>query len=115
MQFIRGATTAQNTIEEISCRSTELFGAILRCNNLDVTEVVAVFFTMTADLTAANPCTAVRKKFGLDSVAFMCAQEAAVDGGLPTCIRVCVVANAVGQSNYVYLHNAANLRCDLKK
>lgn len=111
--YLRGATTCQNTVSSVEEKSVELFDKLLAANKLTPADVSAVLFTVTSDITACNPCTAVRKKFNLDKVAFMCMQEAAIDGGLPLCIRVLVVTDggaAQSDAEFVYLGGAANLR-----
>ena len=99
--YLRGATTCQNTFSSVEEKSVELFDKLLAANKL------------APDITAYNPCTAVRKKSGLNKVAFMCMQEAAIDGGLPLCIRVLVVTDggaSQSDAEFVYLGGAANLR-----
>ena len=111
--YLRGATTCQNTFSSVEEKSVELFDKLLAANKLAPADVSAVLFTVTPDVTAYNPCTAVRKKSGLNKVAFMCMQEAAIDGGLPLCIRVLVVTDggaSQSDAEFVYLGGAANLR-----
>lgn len=110
MLYIRGAITADNTTDDIGGKAVELVTQILAVNNLAVSSVSAMLFTVTKDLTAANPCTAVRKTLAADSVAFMCMQEADVDGAMPSCIRVLVIAEGDGEPRFVYSGGAQNLR-----
>ena len=110
MLCIRGAVTAKNTIQDIGLQSTRLMAEIFSANNLAPQQVSAVLFTVTKDLTVANPCTAVRKGFGMDNAAFMCMQEADIDGGLSGCIRVLVLGEGSGNGRFVYLDGAKNLR-----
>ena len=111
--FIRGATTCENTAEDIGNAACELVNEIFNANVVSLPMVSAMFFTVTPDLTAANPCTAVRKSLNADRVAFMCMQEAAIDNMLPHCIRVCVAVNSTRLQStveFVYLRGAADLR-----
>ena len=110
MLYIRGAVTAKNTIEDISSQSIKLMEEILSANKLCSQNVSAVLFTVTKDITAANPCTEVRKRFGMDGAAFMCMQEADIEGSLSNCIRVLVVADGDNKAQFVYLDGAQNLR-----
>ena len=111
--FIRGATTCENTAEDIGNAACELVNEIFNANVVSLPMVSAMFFTVTPDLTAANPCTAVRKGLNAEHVAFMCMQEAAIDGMLQHCIRVCVVVNSPlpqSETQFVYLRGASDLR-----
>jgi len=119
IKIVRGAVCAQNTTESISQSATELIAEIISRNRLDKSAISAIFFTATADLDAANPATAVRKALELNDVAFMCAQEMAVVGALPRCIRVAVFVQIEPDATDaplvpVYLGKAATLRPDLR-
>ena len=110
MLYIRGAVTADNTTIDISDKSVRLVTEILAANDLEVGSVAAMLFTVTKDLTAANPCTAIRKALCADNVAFMCMQEADIDNALSHCIRVLVIAEGDGEPRFVYSGGAQNLR-----
>lgn len=115
MGAIRGAICAENTVRDISAKSAELITEILRANNLDASDIQAVFFSATKDLDACYPAKAVREQLGLDSAAFMCFAEMDVKGSLPHCIRVCVFAEKIEQNEcrHCYLGEARSLRTDL--
>ncbi|MCM1289976.1 MAG: chorismate mutase [Corallococcus sp.] len=115
LKIVRGAVCAQNTAESISQNASRLIGEILSRNRLENKNVSAIFFTVTRDLDAANPATAVRREFCMDNVAFMCSQEMSVVGMLPFCIRAAVFAETEQSSTLipVYLGDAAILRPDL--
>ncbi len=111
--YIRGATTCNNSPDDIGDAACELIAEIMLRNKIRMQQIRAMFFTVTPDLTTANPCTAVRKGLNADHVAFMCMQEAAIDGMLPNCIRVSVVVNstkAQSSCDFVYLRGATHLR-----
>ncbi len=115
MRAIRGAICADNTAEDISARAVELVTQIMRRNMLTTEQVNAVIFSATADLDACYPAAAVRETLALDKAALMCLQEMNVSGSLDHCIRVCVLAEGLTQSECIhcYLGRAAALRSDL--
>lgn len=111
--YLRGATTCFDNVSSVQQRSEELFAELLKANDKLPSDVSAVLFTVTDDVTCYNPCTAVRLAFNLNDVAFMCMQEAAINRSVPYCLRVLVVtADNLPQSSakFVYLHGAADLR-----
>lgn len=112
---IRGATVAQaDTAEAIRSATRELLAEIVAANELDPADIASVIFTVTPDLTAAQPARAARE-LGWTDVALMCASEMVVPGGLPRCIRVLIhwnTAKAQHELRHCYLHAAAQLRPD---
>ncbi len=116
MAYIRGAITTQNTIEDISNSSVLLVDEIMLENKLVVADISAIIFTVTKDINATNPCTAVRKKIG-GNCAYLCFAEADIVNALPLCIRVCLIAEKIQQNDakHVYLRGASCLRTDLIK
>lgn len=116
MGAIRGATTAQNNREDIIRESQLLVEQLLKQNDVDASNVDAVFCSVTKELTAFNPVTAIRQYLNAPNVAYMCFAEAQFDANyLPNCIRVCIFARNVSQSDvkHCYLNDAKNLRPDL--
>ena len=112
---IRGATTAENTIESIETATMELLLEILVENSLGVDLIISILFTATADLDAAYPAAAARK-MGITAASLMCAQEMSVVGSLQKCIRVQVLALTNAPQSYmrhIYLKEARQLRPDL--
>ncbi len=117
MRGIRGAVQAEaNQPEAILTATRQLLEAVLQANpELQLEDIASVLFTVTADLTAAYPAKAARQ-LGWGAVPLMCAQEIAVPGSLPRCIRVLIHWNTdLPQSSIrpVYLGAAASLRPDL--
>jgi len=115
MGAIRGAVIAVNTEKDISEKSVELAREIMSSNGLKVSDVQAVFFSVTEDLTACYPAKSVREELGFNNAAFMCFQEMKVEGAISHCIRICVFADIIAQSNcrHCYLGEASVLRSDL--
>ena len=112
---IRGAiTVSENRSEAIQAAAAQLFTEIVESNDLERGNVVTAFFTSTPDLNMAFPATAARI-LGWSDVPFLGAQELAVSGAIPRCIRVLVLANLDEShvARHVYLEGAAALRPDL--
>ncbi|MBI4312729.1 MAG: chorismate mutase [Chloroflexi bacterium] len=110
---IRGATTAENTVESIHGATHEMLQAIVKANALRKEEVAAAFFTATPDLNAAFPSTVARVWMGWEHVALVDSHQMEVQGALPRCIRVLLMVNTDKQPEElvnVYLNGAANLR-----
>ncbi len=110
---IRGATTAEdNSRDSILSATKELLQRIVDENDLDKSQVAAVWFTTTSDLNAEYPALAARQ-LGWMNAALLCAHEMAVPNGLPRCIRVLILVNtnkSPEDLKYVYLKEAQGLR-----
>jgi chorismate mutase len=110
---IRGATTVEeNSREAILDATKELLQRIIVENDLDKSQVAAVWFTTTQDLNAEYPALAARR-LGWMNVALLCAHEMLVPNSLPMCIRVLMLVNtekAPEDLEYVYLKGAVGLR-----
>ena len=117
MSAIRGAICAENTVEDISRKSLQLVQEIISRNRLQLRDIEAIFFSVTEDLNACYPAKAVREELNLPNVAFMCFAEMKVPNSLSRCIRVCVFANGLFQSECIhcYIGEAAVLRRDLEE
>jgi chorismate mutase len=112
---IRGATTADaNTREAIFEATRELFNKLVEANHIQEDQVASVIFTVTQDLNAAFPATAVRE-MGWEDTALLCTQEMPVPGALQGCIRVLVLTNTDKEPRdlvNLYLHGAVNLKAE---
>jgi len=111
---IRGATTAENTIESIVENTKELLKEVLAANHLTIESVISIMFTCTRDLDAAYPAVAARE-MGITKASLMCAQEMYVEGSLEKCIRLQVLSETFinREPVHVYLKEAKVLRPDL--
>ena len=110
---IRGATTVEeNTRESILGATKELLQCIMQENEIDKSQVAAVWFTTTRDLNMEYPALAARQ-LGWMNVALLCAHEMLVPKGLPMCIRVLLLVNTEKNPQdlkYIYLKGAVGLR-----
>ncbi len=115
-QGVRGATSAEeNSTESILSATCELLQLLVETNGLQSGDVASVIFTVTPDLTAVFPARAARQ-MGWTDVPLFCAQEIAVPGDVPHCIRILVHWNTDKEQSeikHVYLKAARALRPDL--
>ena len=112
----RGAIRVESDTKQLVLGATErLLGELLKRNELDVEQLVSVFFTSTPDLRSVFPAEAARR-MGLTAVPLLCASEIAVDGAMPSVIRVLVhfqSERGLRDVEHVYLDGAEALRDDL--
>jgi len=116
VRAIRGAITVdENTVPAISDATVEVLTAMLARNGVHTDDVISVFFTSTADLTATFPATAARDA-GFADVPLMCASEIPVPDSMAMTIRVMMHVStdkARSDIRHAYLRDAASLRSDL--
>lgn len=115
VRAIRGATTAENTREDIFFATKEMVSEIISKNGIQAEDMIDIIFTMTKDLDAAFPAAAVRD-LGIVDVPLLDFQELYVKGALKNCIRVMIHINTDkenAQMKHVYLRDAKVLRPDL--
>ncbi len=115
LRGIRGAISVdQNTREDILDQTEVLLREMHHRNDLDLTRIASVLFSLTADLNAEFPAVAARQ-MGWTNIPLMCFKEIEVPGSLPRCIRVLIHYNAEDNDvlNPVYMGEALHLRKDL--
>lgn len=112
MIAIRGAIVASgNTPEAISEATGDLFRSIVEKNQLTPHNVVAIWTSCTRDLDQQYPGETIRN-MGMD-VPILCLQEQYVEGSLPLCIRMMILADILGPASHIYIGRARKLRADL--
>jgi chorismate mutase len=100
-----------NTPAAIEDATQTLLTEIAGRNALGPSEVISVFFTLTADLNAAFPAAAAR---GMSwDVPMLDMREITVPGSLPLCLRVLLHVDRDTPVHHAYLRGAAVLRPDL--
>ena len=115
MKAIRGAITVNaDTAEEIKENVKLLLNEIAKANALTSENVVCIMFSNTADIHSFYPAKAARE-VGFFNCALFSSLEPEIDGSLPLCIRVMVLAEIEGNPKHIYLKGAANLRKDITK
>jgi chorismate mutase len=118
LRGVRGAVSVpENQGEAIQEAVKNLIEALLEANRIRSEEIVAVFFTVTPDLTALNPARAIRMvRDDWSNVPMLCSQEPVIEGMLPRCIRVLLQWHPSDASHHhapVYLGEARQLRPEL--
>ncbi|MBE8954701.1 MAG: chorismate mutase [Quinella sp. 2Q5] len=117
MRGIRGAVTAdENSQEHIWQAARHLVTQIMSANELHAQDIGAIIFSTTEDLTAAFPSSAIRQLPAFRCVPLFDTREPAVEGALPMCVRVLILANidkTQTDIRHVYLGGAKHLRPDL--
>jgi chorismate mutase len=110
---IRGAVFCENT--EISIRRAveELCEKIKAANDISTEDIVSVQFTVTDDITAFNPATALRNSNILGDVPLFCSREPNFTGSLRFVIRVLITAYSPNCAKHIYCNGAEILRPDL--
>jgi len=110
---LRGAAQSLNTAEDIGAQTAGLYEEMLKKNNLDEKDVVCVFFSVTEDLTALNPATALRLT-GRTELSFFVLKEAEFAGSLERTIRIMIQCYMEEDSviRHVYRNGAEVLRPD---
>ena len=112
---IRGATTSLgNKLKEIEDSVVELISELILRNSLDPKKILSITFTVTKDLDACFPASIARKRFELDSVAFLDCQQMYLPNDIDFCIRLMafVILPANSSINHPYLRGASKLRTD---
>ncbi len=110
---IRGAITVkENSSKSIEVATLKLLKEIIEKNNIEVSMISHVIFTLTSDLNAAFPAKFARINLDWKDVAMMCFTELNVPNALKKCLRVLIVVNC-GENfipEFVYLDGAEVLR-----
>jgi len=113
---VRGATTvAGDDPREVELAVAELLDAIVEANGCRTDDVAALTFTLTKELTGANPAAAARAN-GWTDVPLLMVREHGGDPRVPRCIRVLLLWNTTHtqrEIRHVYLRDAAVLRPDV--
>ena len=112
---LRGATQCLNEAEDIQNQVLQMYDELLSKNNLTEDSLVSVIFSVTGDLNAKNPASALRQKGRASNTALFVTQEAYFPGGLERVIRLLIHCYLeVGEAPiHVYRNGAEVLRPDL--
>jgi chorismate mutase len=113
---IRGAIQVEaNTSAEIASGVQELISSILASNSISPDDVISVFFTSTADLTAAFPAATCRE-MGFTNVPLLGSVEVPVPNALDRTVRALLLVETElprEKITHAYLRGAAALRRDI--
>jgi chorismate mutase len=119
LHAVRGATTlSANTAEAMMQAVDELLTTLMQRNQLQPSQLLSVFFTTTADITACSAAKAARlTQAGWHNVPLFCALEPPIEGLPALCVRVLLHVQGLADGhptlNPCYLHEAATLRPDV--
>lgn len=117
LRGLRGAITVEENSQKAIWQAaqllvTELFSA----NQITYESIGAIIFSSTKDLTAAFPTTGVRQLPNFQNLPFFDTQELDIEGSMPMCIRVLILADidkSLNEICHVYLGDAKKLRPDI--
>jgi chorismate mutase len=116
LRAARGAIRVPSDDGDALLASTErLLSSMVQRNGIDSEDLVSIMFTATEDLRSVFPAEAARR-MGLGRVPLLCAQEIAVDGAMPSVIRILVHFHSdrsLDEVVHVYLDGAESLRDDV--
>jgi len=112
---LRGAAQCENTADDICAQVKLMYDELLSGNALTEEDIVSVIFSVTADLDAINPCTALRKSGrAAGGTALFSAQEPVCKNSLERVVRVIIhcYLNESSKVKHVYRNGAQVLRPD---
>jgi chorismate mutase len=111
---LRGAAQCENKVNDICEQVTLMYDELLCANKLDENEIVSVVFSVTEDLKAVNPCSALRKNGRAGELALFSAVEPDCIGSLERTVRVLIhcYLEEGSQARHIYRNGAEVLRPD---
>lgn len=110
LKAARGAVCAFDTKESIIENSVFLYKSILKENKIREKDITAVHFSLTKDLKAFNPATALRLNGLALENALFCAAEPETFNSAPSVIRIMILYYSRRKPRYVYTRGAEKLR-----
>jgi len=112
---LRGAVQCENTIDDMCLRIGRMYDDLLNLNNLEKEEIVSIIFSVTPDLDAVNPASALRKNSRASGhTALFSVQEPECKNSLERTVRViihCYMEEGT-KVQHVYQNGAEVLRPD---
>ncbi|MDR2553453.1 MAG: chorismate mutase [Treponema sp.] len=114
LRALRGAVCASNDGADIAAGAAELYDELFRRNGLAEGDILSLEFSVTQDLNALNPASALRRSGRAGEAAMMVFQEAVFRDTLPGTIRVLVLCymDKKRPPEHVYFRGAEILRPD---
>ncbi|MDR2517899.1 MAG: chorismate mutase [Spirochaetaceae bacterium] len=112
LKALRGAACALNEKEDISRQAAALYDALLRENRLQEEDLVSLIFSVTKDLDAENPASALRRSGRAREAALFAVQEADTAGSPARVIRALAHCYLTGEPVHIYRNGAESLRPD---
>ena len=109
----RAAVCTENTQEAIRTAVVTAYEQFLKKNNLHEQDIVSIQFSLTTDLTAANPATLLRSAGYASVTALFCSAEPEIKDAPKGIIRLLIYYYGREKATPVYLGGAERLRPDL--
>ena len=109
---LRGASRCINDGLDISKQAMELYDELLSRNKLGEEDIVSAIFSVTIDINAKNPATALREGGRALNTPLFVVQEASFPGSLERVIRLLVHCCQEAPPVHVYRNGAEELRLD---
>lgn len=114
---VRGATlVAENSEQAVRTATIELVERLVENNRIRIERIVSIVFSITSDITAYNPATALRTKTQFNDVPLFCTAEPEISGAAKSVIRVLITYKKIAgfrRPSPVYINGAERLRPDL--
>ncbi|UTC82443.1 chorismate mutase [Treponema denticola] len=112
LRALRGAVCCEDSEESISSAIVNLYSRILMENSLSEKNIVSIQFTVTSDIRALNPASALRRQGFAENTALFCALEPCMKGSLPKTIRILIYYYSRRKPRHIYMGGAEVLRPD---
>ena len=109
----RAAVCTQNTVDGIKNAVVAVYMRFLEVNKLCEKDIVSLQFSITFDITAANPATLLRSAGFAPATALFCSTEPDIDGSPHGIIRFLFYYYGKRKPIPIYLNGAEKLRPDL--
>ena len=109
----RAAVCTQNTRERIKTAVVTVYTRFLEVNRLREKDIVSLQFSVTVDITAANPATLLRSAGFASETVLFCSTEPDIDGSPHGVIRFLFYYYGKKKPVPVYLDGAEKMRPDL--
>jgi len=113
LRALRGSVCCEDNEAGISSAVVNLYNRILMENSLSEKDIVSIQFTVTSDIKALNPASALRKNGFAKNTALFCALEPCMEGSLPKTIRILIYYYSRKKPSHIYMGGAEVLRPDL--
>ena len=113
LRALRGSVCCEDNEDSISSAVVNLYNRILMENSLSEKDIVSIQFTVTSDIKALNPASALRKNGFAKNTALFCALEPCMEGSLPKTIRILIYYYSRNKPSHIYMGGAEVLRPDL--
>ncbi|MEL3906429.1 MAG: chorismate mutase [Treponema sp.] len=109
----RAAVCARNTAEDIHRAVVTVYEQFVKINAVHEKDIIAIHFSITSDLIAANPATLLRSAGYACGTALFCCSEPYIEGSMQGVIRLLFYYYGKKRSIPVYANGAEKLRPDL--